>query len=213
MSDVEVIRSRRRRLLNALYEKTAGDANTILALADLAAGLGLTLAEAAAVGHYLEAEGWLRVVAPDGRVAITHAGVRHAEALLSGRPPDDPTRPRVPPDHPGSTFVWVENVGQAIIGPGARGIQGGATIAVDRVADFVSDVRRRQATLELDLEAWRDLKEQVATLEAQLAARRPRPGVVREALAAAKRILEAGASGAAGSVATDLARQATALLG
>ncbi len=205
MSDVDVMRGRRRRLLDELYETTAGDANALVPMADLAAALGLTLAEAAAVGQYLEAEGWLRVAAPDGRVAITHAGVRHVEAQLSGRPPDE--RPPAP-----SMVVVVEHADQAVIGPGATGSQG-VPIPVDRLAEFVGDLRRRQATLELGLEEWRDLKEQVATLEAQLAARRPRPGVVREALATARRILEAGAAGATQTVAADLARQAAGLLG
>ncbi len=223
MNDVDVMRCRRQRLLGALYEKTAGDVSTVVPLAGLAAKLGLTRAEAAAVGQYLEAEGWMRTASPDGRVSITHAGVRRVEAM-AGRPPDaaegavgdvegcqrtlsgGPAEASLP--RPASMFVLVENANQAIIGPCATGNSAG----VDRVADFVADVRRRQAALELDLEAWEALKEQVATLEAQLQARRPRPGVVREALASARRILESAASGAAGTVASELARQAATLI-
>ncbi|MGB0652045.1 MAG: hypothetical protein ACPGQL_02495 [Thermoplasmatota archaeon] len=189
-SEVEAERALRLRFLCGVYEATRGDEAAMADLYQVAAGLGMADDALYRVIQYLQAERWLLVASLDGRVRLTHDGILQAEAALA--------RQRLPA------------TSQACLVPlGPASIQAGGP-PLDGVVDLVFALRERMDQLEIGLELWRDLREQLATIERQLGAEDPRPGVLREALGSVRRVLEQAAGS---TTATVLTNQVSRLLG
>lgn len=72
---------------------------------------------------------------------------------------------------------------------------------LDKVSEIVRAITQGMATLKLSHEAEAELKADVATMQAQLGSPTPKPGVIRECLQSARRVLEGAGGSAAGELA------------
>jgi hypothetical protein len=198
MSALDEKKRKRLLFLHHLYEVTDGDVNSSPMVEELGQELSLSRDEAFAITDYLEGEGLVETIGIGHRVGITHKGVREVEAALSE--PDKPTRYFPPASH----IIIVQ--GDLHNSPIQQGTHH-STQTISYTAETSHDLRQflvlvKQELLQLPLapDDQSQAEAEVTTMQAQLAAPRPNPGILKASGQALHSIL----LGVAGNLATDL---------
>lgn len=196
MSLVEKKRADRLRVLHGVYGATNGSRSMLVEQSDIVQELALTEDDAEDAIEYLVEEGLLKYETAGPTVSITHEGVRQVEYALGH--PKEPTQ-YFPP------AATVINVGTMIgsqIQAGTRhSHQTGAfttSVDADQLRSFLEALKRDLPALGLPAQERADADAEVATVEAQLGASKPKVSVIRECLTSLRAILEGAAAGAVG---------------
>jgi hypothetical protein len=183
-------KAKRFKYLNRLYEKTNGDTFVhVHMFEDIGNELGFSTDDTESVVQYLVDERLMEYAAMGGSVAITHYGVTQVEAALSE--PEKPTKYF-------DSIINIVHVGQMThshiqqVGSGSNVLNTG--LSADELAPFKQFVDELKAHLpKITAEArWEEaeLRAQLATLEAQISARRPNKFILRETLSSFRTIFE-----------------------
>lgn len=198
------IRARRFAFLRDVYDKAAGNRMARMRMQEVAADLGLDEDEAFSVAQYLVDEGLLEWAAMGGLMAITHWGIKEIEEAIAA--PDEATE-HFPPLVIAQNYIQVGSmVGSAV----QQGTQDSVQIAsqgvdVGELRALVVDIRRAIESAQLEPGDRDEAVADLATLDAQLASPRAKPGILREGLASLQRIIESAvASGVASAAAPQL---------
>lgn len=189
MIDINRKKELRYLFLQRLYELTDGSELKRVAKSEVAAGLNATPQEANDVFQFLKGEYLADPV--NMAVSITHAGVIEIEKALSE--PDKPTQ-----YFPPVNIINVHQMNGSVIQQGTVGSTQSAHFEQSAKSDFAEFLAKlKQALPELNLpdESKSEVSVDIATIEVQLGAERPKAGIIKESLLSIQRILEA-ASGA-----------------
>jgi hypothetical protein len=185
---VQRLRAERFDVLRQVYEQGAGDTNNAILFRDVLTGYDLDTLEKHVV--YLTEKGLLNRVAA-GFVAITLYGIEEYEESLAQ--PDRPTAHFLP-------LVVAQNY-LHVSGDVSGQVQVGTTdstqsmgVSVDDLRALLAEVRGMLDGLALEPDEKDEIDSDLRTVEVQLESPKPKKGIVREALASARTVVEAVAA-------------------
>jgi len=190
--NLDEIRSQRFAYLLAVYEAADGGEGRFVSSTEIQESLGFDEELADKVTAYLRGEGLLDWAA-FAAIKLTHRGVKEVEQALGA--PAEPTE-HFPAVVVAQNYINVGSMSHSQIqqdSPGSSQTLGTADLAVLR--ELILEISSAALNLGLGEDDARDLKADLATIEAQLSSSRPKHGILREALASTRAILE-GASAA-----------------
>jgi hypothetical protein len=182
------VKAKRFQFLRRLHEATGGNTLQMLDTAELGRELGWAQLDVDNVSEYLEAEGLLEF-ATFGTISITHAGVLEVEAALEK--PEQPTL-----HFPPVNFIYIAQMDRSQIQQGTTASSQTVTFGaadLEPIRQFIADLKSRLTELEIAADEQEEANLQIATMEAQLASKRPSPVIIKESLHSARKILEGGA--------------------
>jgi hypothetical protein len=188
------LRSQRFTFLRAVYDKSGGNRLSRVRIQEIAADLNLDEDEAHRIADYLIGESLLEWAAMGGLMAITHWGIKEIEEAIAA--PNEETE-HFPP------LVIAENyihVGSMVGSSLQQGTQDSvqilaSTLDLAELKALVDEIREALRAASLSEADQEEAGADLATLDAQIASPRLKPGIVRESLSSLKRIME-GAMGA-----------------
>ena len=191
VSALEELRAQRFAYLRAVYDAADGNERAMVPMREIGESLGFDYSQSDTIVTYLDGEGLLKWAA-FGLVSLTHWGLKEVEEALSR--PDEPTE-HFPAYVIAQNYINIGTMSQSQIQQGTVGSsQNLDGSQVEALRDLVADVRAVAATLDLGLDDAGELAADVATVDSQLASPRPKSGVLREALASTRAILEGAAA-------------------
>ncbi|MCW2963171.1 MAG: hypothetical protein JWO17_423 [Actinomycetia bacterium] len=190
------VRASRFSFLRAVYDKSAGNRLARLGLHSLADELGIDHDEAHKIADYLVGENLLewRTMGDGGHMAITHSGIKEIEEVISA--PDEGTE-HFPPLVIAENYIHVGSMVGSSLQQGTQdSVQiSASTLDVAELKALVHEIREALGAAPLAQEEQEEAAADLATLDAQIASPRLKPGIVRESLSSLQRIME-GAIGA-----------------
>ena len=185
MIDINRKKELRYLFLQRLYELTDGSELKRVAKSEVEAGLNATAQEANDVFQYLKGEHLANPV--NMSVSITHAGVIEIEKALSE--PDKPTQ-----YFPAVNIINVHQMNGSVIQQGTVGSTQSAGFeqsAKSDFSEFLAQLKQALPELNISEESKSEVSVDIATIEVQLSAERPKSGIIKESLLSIQRILEA----------------------
>ncbi len=207
MNPLEELKLKRFQYLKALYEETGGSSSAYVETPYvLGESLGFPAHETMRIDEYLRGEGLVERLGLAGETTITHQGVVEIEAALS--------QPQKPTDHfpPVVNILNVQQMYGSQIQQGTSHSSQSQTLQagdLKAIREFIGQLKQQLSTIGLSGDALQEATSDIATVEAQLASTKPKPGILRESLTSIRTILEGAASNV---VASGLASQITTLL-
>src|SRR6267154_1098308 len=165
MNRLEEKRANRFRFLNAVYELTDGQRQSMVSMWEIGDGLNLSRDEVANTVQYLVGESLVEHIAMGGEIGITHYGIVQVEEALS-----EPERPThyFPPV---VNIMHVHSMVNSQVQQGSHGSSQSQQINqndLSAIRDLIAGLADAVGTSGLTTAAQAELEAEIATLQAQI---------------------------------------------
>lgn len=192
MPSVEELRADRFRFLKALYEAGGGDEYAFISMFAIGESLGFDRGYTSNIAQYLKGEGLIEFRALGGIISISHYGIREVEDAISH------------PEQPTHYFPAVNNItiGTMInssiqqASPEATQVFSQGDVRIGELKTLVDQIKNSLDQLTLSPGDRQDVEADISTIEAQLAASKPKTTIISECLSTIRSVLE-GVAGSA----------------
>lgn len=204
-NNIQEIQRKRFQFLKKLYDITEADESVFINPSELGAELGLSGSEIDKICDFLNSEGLIGFDILDS-TCIKHKGIVEVECALSK--PDEPTSYFPPINY----IIQVEQMIGSQIQQGTNQSSQVLTYNnndIEAILKFIADLKSQLPELNLGAETQAEVESDIATIEAQIKAPRPKSIVIKECLMSLRIVLEEIAGN---MIATFLMQQITVLL-
>lgn len=180
--------------LKKVYKLSNADVYEILDMWDVGSNCGLSRNQTSNVFNYLAGEGLVKSMAIGGGFSITHKGIKQIEKAVSN--PNVKTQ-YFPP-------INIINIGHMEHSQVQQNTESSNQINIDsftgydELKRFLSDVREKLSSINLEEDDRQEIESDISTLDSQIKSSRPKNKIIHESLGSIKRILES----VAGSIIT-----------
>ena len=184
--DIEQERKNRFRFLHRLWDVSGGDEHNWHSMWAIGEDLGLDKTATLRILQYLGGENLAVMRTLNGMTGITHYGIQEVEQALS--------RPSQPSHYfPPVNFISIGTMSHSTIQQASSGAMQQVQFddgKIQQLQAVVAEIRQQLDNLQLANDERQQVQAELSTIEAQLAAPKPKRSIIAECLASLRTILE-----------------------